>query len=224
MKKALFVLFLLGAMFQGSAQNIQLHYDFGKFQAEGAGDRNYLTSTIEMFKPHSWGSTFFFVDFDFSAEDGKGIMFDYFEIAQTFKIPGVKYVELQLEYNDGMLINNPAYLTGVSVPFKKGPFYLTAKLLARKETFSRSLDGQFTFVWEGSVLSDKLSIRGFADFWTKDELVDGKQFAMLMEPQIWYNFNKHIAIGGELELSYNAYYFTEDSFEAMPTLGAKWNF
>jgi hypothetical protein len=44
------------------AQNVQLHYDMG----EG---RNFITSTVEMFKPDKHGSTFFFIDMDYSAGD-----------------------------------------------------------------------------------------------------------------------------------------------------------
>jgi hypothetical protein len=39
------------------AQNIQVHYDFG---------REMVTTTVEMFKPDAGGSTFFFVDMDYS--------------------------------------------------------------------------------------------------------------------------------------------------------------
>lgn len=39
------------------AQNIQLHYDFG---------RNMATTTVEMFKPDGGGSIYFFVDMDYS--------------------------------------------------------------------------------------------------------------------------------------------------------------
>lgn len=48
--------FLTFVSFVTCAQNIQLHYDLG---------RNSLTSTVEMFRPDDWGSTFFFVDFDY---------------------------------------------------------------------------------------------------------------------------------------------------------------
>ena len=39
------------------AQNIQLHYDFG---------RNMATTTVEMFKHDGGGSTYFFVDMDYN--------------------------------------------------------------------------------------------------------------------------------------------------------------
>lgn len=57
------------------AQNIQVHYDFGK-------DRKYVTTTLEMFKPDKWGSTFFFVDYDYNVGDVKGVSTTYMEIAR----------------------------------------------------------------------------------------------------------------------------------------------
>ena len=50
-------------------QNIQLHYDFG---------RNAATTTVEMFRPDKGGSTFFFVDFDYSPK----VSGAYWEIAR----------------------------------------------------------------------------------------------------------------------------------------------
>ena len=42
---------------KAEGQNIQLHYDLG---------RKGITSTVEMFKPDKGGSTFFFVDLDYT--------------------------------------------------------------------------------------------------------------------------------------------------------------
>lgn len=57
--KNLFLGILLSFPVILSAQNLQLHYDFGQ-------DRKFFTSTLEMFKPDTLGSTFWFVDFDFN--------------------------------------------------------------------------------------------------------------------------------------------------------------
>src|SRR5665648_1111147 len=66
MKKILilFVLFIAASALK--AQNVQLHYDIGK-------DRKYLTSTVEMFKPDKWGSTFFFIDMDYGSGGAQGV-------------------------------------------------------------------------------------------------------------------------------------------------------
>mgnify|MGYP006297456279 FL=1 len=61
MKKILIVFVFAIFAVTTNAQNIQLHYDLG----EG---RKFFTTTVEMFRPDSWGSTFFFIDMDYSAE------------------------------------------------------------------------------------------------------------------------------------------------------------
>ena len=57
MKKILILLFSalipLCATFQAGAQNLQVLYD---------AEQNCVTSTIEMFRPDSFGNTYFFVD------------------------------------------------------------------------------------------------------------------------------------------------------------------
>lgn len=67
MKKILFAIVLsVVYVVQINAQNIQLHYDFGGDLYDELGTRPSLTTTVEMFKPDKWGSTFFFVDMDYA--------------------------------------------------------------------------------------------------------------------------------------------------------------
>ena len=56
------------ARLTASAQNIQLHYDFGRniYTGEEAG-RSKVTVTLEQFKADKWGSWFYFVDVDLSS-------------------------------------------------------------------------------------------------------------------------------------------------------------
>ena len=73
MKKLLTLALLLMAAIGASAQNVQLHYDLGRGlyneldkTADSYG-RPTLTTTVEMFRPDSFGSTFFFIDLDYSS-------------------------------------------------------------------------------------------------------------------------------------------------------------
>ena len=87
-QKAILVAFAaVGFGFMANAQvNLQTFYDFGK-------DRQYLTTTFEMFKPDKFGDTFFFIDHyynpfnkNFSQKDADGnrlggaVNGSYFEI------------------------------------------------------------------------------------------------------------------------------------------------
>ena len=47
--------------------NLQLFYDFGSLNTACANQRtNRVTTTLELFYPDPWGSTFAFVDFDYN--------------------------------------------------------------------------------------------------------------------------------------------------------------
>ena len=67
------------------AQNVQLHYDFGSSIYDSQSTRAKVTTTVEMFKPDRWGSTFFFVDMDYT---NKGVTGAYWEIARELNFWG----------------------------------------------------------------------------------------------------------------------------------------
>ena len=72
MKKMLFVALFALCSFAAKAQNVQLHYDFGSgmYDELAKSGESYgrpkLTTTVEMFRPDSFGSTFFFINMDYS--------------------------------------------------------------------------------------------------------------------------------------------------------------
>ena len=94
MKKLLILSVFLVAASALSAQNVQLHYDMGK-------DRKYLTSTVEMFKPDNWGSTYFFIDMNYGDGGVQGVSLAYWEIARGLKFWKSPF-EIHVEYNGGM--------------------------------------------------------------------------------------------------------------------------
>lgn len=80
---ALFLCMLLSAVPELQAQNIQLHYDFGRsLYDKDLKGRPLLTSTVEKFHPDNWGSTYFFIDMDYTSE---GVASAYWEIARELK-------------------------------------------------------------------------------------------------------------------------------------------
>ncbi|MDO4672577.1 MAG: DUF5020 family protein, partial [Porphyromonadaceae bacterium] len=51
------------------SQNVQLHYDFGRhIYDKDLAERPRLTSTVEMFHPDKFGSTYFFIDMDYTQQ------------------------------------------------------------------------------------------------------------------------------------------------------------
>ncbi len=220
------LLWSIGSM----AQNVQLHYDFGK-------DRSYLTSTVEMFKPDKFGNTFFFVDMDYNAGDMKGVSLAYWEIARVFKTKNMP-VGVHVEYNGGFgqykvqntdfayTINN-AYLAGVDYSLNNSDFTkgITFKALYKYIHDKHDFSYQLTTVWYMHFFNKKLTFSGFVDFWREDWDYDfdgttDTEFIFISEPQIWYNINEHFSVGGEVEFSSN--FAGMKGFNAMPTLGVKY--
>jgi hypothetical protein len=229
MMKQYFLLVVFVAVFGvAKAQNIQLHYDMG----EG---RNLFTSTVEMFRPDSWGSTFFFVDMDYSADSRKvdnGISLAYWEIARSFKWSENQKIQPRVEYNGGVFkldgddtpfvpIEN-CWLAGLERTFASSDFSRILTLQANYKYIKGKEDASFqlTAVWTVQMLEGKLTFTGFADFW-KEEMIWDTDYRFLAEPQLWFNASKNLSLGGEVELSNN---FVAAEFAVKPTLGVKYTF
>ena len=200
--------------------NLQLHYDFG------AG-RNYLTSTIERFKPDANGSLFYFVDMNY---DANGPTEAYFEIARELKFWDGP-LSAHIEYNGGLhaqtgmsfQINN-AYLLGGTYSLNSEDFSKGISLSAMYKLIQGNIEPhnfQLTTVWYMHLFNGKFSFTGFADFWREKTFLGSYTF--LSEPQFWYNFNKNISAGGEIELGYNFAGNPDPGFKICPTLAIKYN-
>lgn len=220
MRKLILACLLFAGVSLVAQTNLQLHYDFGQ-------GRNYLTSTIERFKPDANGSLFYFVDMNYNAG---GPTEAYFEIARELKFWDGP-LSAHVEYNGGLhaenggasfQINN-AYLLGGTYSLNSQDFSKGISLSAMYKLIQGNTDPhnfQLTAVWYMNMLQGKLSFTGFADFWREKTFL-GSSYIFLSEPQLWYNFNKKISAGGEIELGYN--FAGNAGFKVCPTLAVKYN-
>ena len=171
--------------------NVQVFYDFAK-------DRQHVTTTLEGFYGDNWGNTFFFIDYDYNAKnaDNKGVSPSgtYFEIARCLNfwqnVPVLNGFSLQLEYNGGLLLNNPQNVDGSFIGYGVNhaliagiDYFLHSKDFRNtfnfKVLYKNILQGssdvpmQFTFVWGMQDLFGLQGLRfsGFADFWWENHAV-----------------------------------------------------
>lgn len=224
------VLLLLGVQ-KSNAQNIQVLYDT---------ERDCVTSTVEMFRPDNYGSTFFFVDMDYTPK----VQGAYWEISRElcfWQNSKYSWLSLHLEF-DGGLNNaagsfNNAWLTGLTYSGHSKDFSKTWSVSAMYKLIPDTKDAagkaqehnfQITGVWGINFANGWCTFSGFADFWREMRPWQGTEFIWMSEPQFWVNLNKikgwediNLSIGGEVELSQN---FVEKGFRAMPAVGAKWTF
>ena len=230
MKKNVFVLLFVALAAniasKAQAQNLQVLYDT---------ERGCVTSTIEMFRPDAFGSTFYFVDMDYSPT----AIGAYTEIAREFcfwQNTKWNWLSVHVEYDGGLsgaysFHNN--WLGGLTYSGHSDDFSKTWSLSAMYKAIPglKTLTGkcqmhnfQLTGVWGISFFEDWCSFSGFADFWS-----EGSTLVFLSEPQLWVNLNKikgwdniNLSVGGEVELSNN--FGGMEGFHVMPALGAKWTF
>jgi len=227
--KIVFLLFLMvTSAISASAQNIQAHYDFGK-------DRKLLTTTVEMFKADKFGSTFFFIDMDYSSDArnvDNGISLAYWEIARAFKWTENQKIMPRVEYNGGVFKLNGddtpfvpienCWLVGIQHSWAAADFSRIITLQANYKYIKNKEDVSFqlTAVWTVQMIRGKLTFTGFADFW-KEKMFWGTDYRFLAEPQLWYNATKSLSLGTEIELTNN---FIGAEFAVCPTLGVKYTF
>lgn len=216
-RKNIIIMLILSNM--AFAQNLQLHY-------EASADREYLVSTLEMFKPDQYGSTFWFVDMEYDAPGVKGVSLAYWEIARAFSLP-VNNLSATVQYNDGVAnfgSLGQVWLLGVNYYLDLGFVALPLDFLYRSAQGANSPDFQCTTTWFIPLLDGNLEFSGFIDLWSQDkDGGEGKELVLLAEPQIWYNANEHVSIGSEVEINKNFPVGPTD-IQALPTLGIRWTF
>lgn len=232
----------MGLGFAAKAQNIQVMYDFGE-------ERQYITTTLEMYKPDKWGNTFFFVDIYHNGKNhpaNYGPMGMYMEIERGLNFwqnTKLKDLSAHVEYTGGLGVIPPgigyninnAWMFGAEYCFHSEDYRNTLTVYAMYKTIAKveqSVPLQFSIVWGMQDLFNVKGLRfnGFADFWWQGNYSLKSHFTFITEPQIWYNVGQffncpNLNIGGEVEMSYN---FTgnnlPDKFYVNPCLGVKWNF
>ena len=215
------------------AQNVQLFYDAG---------RNCATSTVEMFRPDAGGSTYFFIDMDYSPK----VAGAYWEISREFNFwqdTKMGWLSAHVEYNGGLdaknLSYNNAFLLGATYSGHSADFSKTWSLSAMYKVIPGTigLNGrpdihgfQITGVWGIEFAKGWCTFSGFFDLWKEARIWQGTNtnFIFMSEPQFWVNLNKikgwekvNLSIGGEVELSAN---FVAKGFHVMPAVGAKYTF
>ena len=235
-KTILLLIFSIVLSLAGIAQNLQVHYDGAK-GSNSETKRGYITTTFEMFKPDSLGSTFCFMDIDFNGPRNEPSL-AYFEISRNLAFKPIPF-EFHIEYNGGLLFNNRgsnfglnfphAAVVGLSKSIFIGESVISSYIGYRYDDSSvKHNDVQWTITYTIPIAKNKITVTGFIDFWTQDKPTvnsnnSEKQIVFLMEPQIWYNILPKFAIGGEIEVSKN-FLAVSNNFEFFPTIALKYTF
>lgn len=231
MKKILTMCAMLVAGLAASAQNIQVHYDFGRniYTGEEAGRQNF-TLTYETFSADKLGSWYYFVDLDINQHGMAGA---YTEVSREFNV-GKQGWAAHVEYDGGLNLGTSFQTSALIGPAWNGhnnDFSTTYSVqLLYKQFFGQNgndpyASAQLTGVWSTTFASGKCTFSGFIDFWRGQKYNGHGQLVMLTEPQLWYNISKKVSVGTEVEMSNNFVYnaVNDKSFFVNPTLALKFN-
>lgn len=246
MKHFFSTLALVATTVAAPAQNVQLHYDLGHSLYNDLGNRPSVTTTVEMFKPDTWGSTYLFTDIDYQRD---GVAGAYWEIAREFNVTKNKQWAFHVEYNGGLNSDEDtwnatrfqhAVLAGGVWNWHSADFSRTFSVQALWKYYfknrhygARPFNGfQLTEVWGIQFAKGFCTFSGFCDLWY-DPSANGK-WIVISEPQFWWNLNKfkgwekiNLSVGTEWELSNNFVWNDKgehNRFYFIPTIAAKWTF
>ena len=240
MKKSLLLAAFMFVCSFAVAQNIQLHYDFGRLMYGDQSARPTVTTTVEMFRPDAGGSTYFFVDLDYSPK----VVGAYWEIARElcfWQNSKWNWLSVHVEYNGGCNTAagsfNNSWLGGLTYSGHSKDFSKTWSLSAMYKCIPGTTNAmgkrdihnfQITGVWGIEFANGWCSHSGFFDFWREHRTWQNTSYILLSELQLWVNLNKipamekcNLSLGTELKLANN---FVDRGFYAIPTLAAKWTF
>lgn len=239
MKKLFSIALMVVAAFTAQAQNIQLHYDFGRnIYADEEPDRQKVTITLEQFKADKLGSWYYFVDVDLSRKFFRSA---YTEISREFNFGKNCPFAAHIEYNGGLGRDyigsyQQAALLGGAYNGHNADFSKTWSLQLLYKRYFKSYDYtrayhsfQLTGVWGLNFANRKCTFSGFIDFWRGENWRPGKEghgcLVILTEPQFWYNVTPKFSFGAEVEISNNFIYntYNDKSFFINPTIAVKWN-
>ena len=237
--KKIFSIIAMSIGLTANAQNIQLHYDFGRhIYTQDEGERQTVTATFEHFKADKLGSWYYFIDLDV---DKKGVAGAYTEVSREFNFykPCDKGAfAAHVEYDGGLNRGGSfqtAGLLGVAWNGHNADFSKTYSIQAMyKQFFGQNghkayASYQLTGIWGLNFCKNKLTFSGFADVWSeKAYWNDSRHLVFLTEPQLWYNFTNHFSAGTEIEMS-NCFIYSgksgrNDGFYVNPTLAVKYTF
>lgn len=234
MKKT-FLSFLLCCLFAAPALsqvNLQVHYDFGRDFYKSLPDRSRVTTTVEMFKPDKFGSTFFFIDMDYGED---GITSSYWEISRQLRFWKAP-VSIHVEYDGGLNFINHSFLGGAAYNWNSKDFSKVFGIQLLYKYIHKNVSPhnfQITATWTLNFYGGRYTFCGFMDLWREKHTdLNGRNhsFIFLGEPQFWINLDKfekvsddlHLSIGTEWEMSTN--FALRDGFYFIPTLALKWTF
>ncbi len=235
-------LLLLSGSYTLQAQNIQIHYDLGRYlYPETQANRPALTGTIEQQSVDRFGDTFYFVDMSFLEQGAVNANWKFMRNLRFWKAPVAWHVRYDggLRFVNAPMSNvaismNDAFMTGASYTYLTSDRRLMLSGSVLYKYINRAPQPhnyELCTVWKYAPGTGLFSATGFISFWQQHDPRPGwnTQFKLMMQPQFWLNLNKieqlpndlNLSLGSEIRISRN---IDAPQWIVAPTLALKWSF
>lgn len=232
------------------AQNIQLHYDFGRhLYPEAQQGRPNTMITIEQQSVDKFGDTFYFADFTFKSQGAVTANWKFLRNLKFWNGPlawhlrydgGMRFVNTGISDNDprAAISIKDAFFTGMSYTYLSVDRKLMLQGIGAYKYIKQHdspHNWEATLVWKYAPGNGVFSATGFVTFWREGHQwrspmgVESTQYKFMTQPQFWCNLNKikgvsehlKLSIGTEVRISQNV---DAKQWIVAPTLALKWNF
>jgi hypothetical protein len=118
------------------------------------------------------------------------------------------------------------YYAGIHHPLKLGRVKFLPFIAYVYNKDQHSANFRFTSGVSTRLAKNKIFIFGFINAFTKDKMMPdappSKEIGLQANPQVWFNFSKQIAIGGEVGMDYLGSRYQK--FITIPTAAFRWTF
>lgn len=229
------------------AQNIQLHYDLGRYvHPDAQAHRPVMTATLEQQSLDRWGDTFYFVDMTWLDQGAVSANWKFMRNLRFWSGP----LSWHVRYDGGLRFidtksSSPATASrAISMrdAFMTGGTYTylskDRRLMLSFSALYKHIKGhhkphniEFCPVWKYSSASGLFSATGFLSLWSEEDNRPGwaTDLKLMTQPQFWLNLNKvkgiakdfNLSVGTEVRISKN---IDAPQWICAPTLALKWSF
>lgn len=245
-KRALFVGLLVVLNQIMSAQNIQVHYDFGRHVYPVVQDgRPAITATVEQKGADKYGDTFYFVDMNFQSAGAVQANWKFLRNIRLWKAPiswhvrydgGLKFLRANTPDPSGTpaVILKDAFFTGATYHYFSPDRRLMLNLIGAYKYIkghSQPHNWEGTLVWNYTPGQGLFNATGFATLWQERDKRLGwdTQYKFMSQPQFWINLNRikgispdfRLSLGSEIRISKNV---DAPQWLVVPTLALRWSF
>lgn len=244
--RQILLVLLLGVGSIVSAQNVQVHYDFGRYvYPEVQSGRPIMTATVEQKGPDKYGDTFYFVDMNFQSAGAVQANWKFLRNIRFWKAPVSWHIRYDgglrfIKANDPNPSNSPAvilkdaFFTGATYHYFSADRKLMLNVIGAYKYIKGHVqphNWEGTLVWNYTPGQGLFNATGFATLWREKDIRLGwdTEYKFMSQPQFWFNLNKlrgvssdfKLSIGSEVRISKNV---DAPQWLVVPTLALRWSF